>query len=75
MKAYTVIRSFFRNGIEQEVGAVIYAVEKEVKYLKHAVAEKVAEVAQKVEAAVAPVEPAPALGAEVTETPADGDVN
>lgn len=75
MKDYTVIREFWRNGLVQEVGAVIRMAEKEAKYLAHALEAKAVEVEEQVEAAVEAVskrfrKPSTAV---VVEASANGD--
>jgi hypothetical protein len=75
MKEYTVVREFWRHGALQKVGAAISMLETEAKYLKHALAEKVAEVEKKVEVAVKRGRAPKANAAVVVEAPADGDHN
>ncbi|WP_315729803.1 hypothetical protein [Bradyrhizobium sp. SZCCHNRI2010] len=84
MKTYDVIKDIWRNGVLVRAGSVITAVESEVKYLKHAVQEKVAKVevvAAKVEAAAAKVvtdvkaAETKVLGAITSEAPANGNAS
>ncbi|MGJ4953030.1 hypothetical protein [Bradyrhizobium sp. HKCCYLS20291] len=84
MKTYEVIKDFWHRGILVPAGSLITAVEAEVKYLKHAVQEKVEQaeaVVAKVEATVTKAVTAAkavetkVLGAVASEKPADGSAS
>ncbi len=75
MKAYTVVKEIWRNGIRQEIGSVIHMVESEAKYLAHALEEKVADVEAKAVVAVKKVVAQKAPGVAVSEAPANGETS